>query len=143
MYEVSAEVTEGNDVWFAHRLELPNGSQLMNSHVSSDASALVVTLYRQTTVGNRKREVTLLDISGSAVPPAAIVGDYLSDTYSHDYWGGLDDTGHNFVYRLPYSGVDYTLEGGNIYTIEFALKTTSYGTVRWVNRLYLKGLQAV
>ncbi|MGB1140973.1 MAG: hypothetical protein ACPG1A_08750 [Halioglobus sp.] len=143
-YEVHAESVEGNDVWFAHRLELPNGTQLKNSHVSSDAAALVVTLYRETSVGGRRREVTLLSIDGTTVPPASpVIGDYLSDTYSHDYWGGMDDKGHNFVYQLPYSGTDYTLEGGNDYSIEFKLTTTSYGVIRWANRLHVHGLNAV
>ena len=142
-YEVHAEVVEGNDVWFAHRLELPNGAQLLNSHVSSDAAALVVNLYRETSVGGRKRAITTLSVDGNAVPPAAIVADYLSDTYSHDYWGGLDDTGHNFVYQLPYTGADYTLEGGNYYSVEFKIATTNYGVIRWANKLHVHGLNAV
>ena len=143
MYEVVAQSTEGNDVWFAHRLELPNGQQLLNSHVSADAAAFVATLYRETTVGNRRREVTLISIDGNATPPGAIIGDFLADAYSTTYWGGLDDTGHNFVYRLRYSGADYTLEGGNDYSIEFKLATKDYGVIRWSNRLHVNGLNQV
>ncbi|UCC87750.1 MAG: hypothetical protein JSV81_00175 [Anaerolineales bacterium] len=142
-YEVHAEVVEGNDVWFAHRVELPTGAQLLNSHVVDAANALVITLYRETVVGNRRREVTVVDVDGSAVPPAAIVEDYLSDAYEFDYWGGKDDRGHNFVYQLPYTGADYTLEGGNTYTVEFAIKTTDYGTLRWANRLHVSALNAL
>ena len=142
-YEVHAEVVEGNDLWLAHRVELPNGAQLLTTDVSNGASALVITLYRETTVGNRRREVTLVDIAGNAVPPADIINNYLSDSYSFEYWGGLDDRGHNFVYRLPYSGADYTLEGGNIYTVEFAIATDDFGTLRWSDRVQVRELNAL
>lgn len=137
---IHTEVIEGNDVWFANRVTLPDQQQLTTGDVVGSGDMITVDLIRESTVSGQRNAKRLLTVTSQSALPT-----YIKDSLQFDFWDGHDDIGYNFIYRLPYTGTspDYTLEGGNDYYIEFAVATTSYGTIRWSAKLHVRGLHAI
>ena len=140
---IHTEVIEGNDVWFASRVTLPNQQQLQQSGtngVAASGDLITVDLIRESVVSGQRDAKRLLTETSSANVPT-----YVFNALEFDYWDGHDDIGYNFLYQLPYTGTnpDYTLEGGNDYYVEFAILTTNFGTIRWSAKLHVRGLHSI
>ena len=142
---VKIDVTEGNDVWFAHRITLPSQQYLENAaSAKSNGTALsgdiiTVDLIRDSATGSTRRVKHIATITDTAA-----VADYVFNTLQYTFWDGYDDIGYNFLFRLTESGTNgdetWKLEGGNNYYIEFSVATQNYGTIRWANKIYVTGL---
>lgn len=149
--------TEGNGVWFAFRVTLPDGNYLEQADVETSGTVVEVTLTRTTNVGAAKQRFTVLQLTGAN--PQTNLDRQIFDTLQFAYWDGYDDIGYNFLYFLPPTGTDvngagYTLEGGNDYRVEFLVKTKAVvappasqtgvtGDIRWAANLHIDGLEAL
>jgi hypothetical protein len=139
MQTVKVEVTEGNDVWFAHRITLPNQQYLDLSDLAGSGNLIDVYLVRDTARGAARRSKRVF-VTQSAVEAA----DYIFNTLQYTYWDGYDDIGYNFLFRLQSQGTSgsesWKLEGGNTYFIEFEVRTADFGSIRWANQIEVRGL---
>ena len=139
MQTVKVEVTEGNDVWFAHRITLPNQQYLDLSDLAGSGNLIDVYLVRDTARGAARRSKRVF-VTQSAVEAA----DYIFNTLQYTYWDGYDDIGYNFLFRLQSQGTSgsesWKLEGGNTYFIEFEVRTADLGSIRWANQIEVRGL---
>ena len=136
-YEVEAEIVEGNDVWFAHRVQLQDGSYLQKSDLLTSTTALTVTVYRATPAGNRLRAMRTSNYSESQVD------DIIYDGLIFDYWNGKDDRGYNLHWQLQSDDGTSQLEGANVYIVEFRIRTKVNGELRWANRVQVAGTVSV
>lgn len=137
--DVSVEVTEGNDVWFAHRITLPNQQYLVNADLATSGNLIDVYLVRDTARGAARRAKRVF-----ATQSDAEAASYIFDTPQYTYWDGHDDVGYNFLFRLTSEGSfgseSWKLEGGNTYYIEFEVSTANFGKIRWADKIEVRGL---
>lgn len=137
--DVFVEVTEGNDVWFAHRITLPNQQYLVNADLASAGDLIVVKLVRDTAHGAARRTKTVFSTDSDTA-----AADYVYDTPQYTYWDGYDDVGYNFLFRLQSEGTNgsetWKLEGGNTYYVEFEVSTEDFGKIRWADKIEVRGL---
>jgi len=146
---IHAEVVEGNDVWFANRVTMPTGDVLTRTGTNGvqaeggGAELIQVFIIMESVVGGNREVRKVLSVTTDANVAA-----YVFDSLEFDYWDGHDDIGYNFLYQLPATGTDsegnaYILDGGNDYFVEFAIKTTNFGTIRWSAKLHVRGLHSL
>jgi hypothetical protein len=137
--EVHVEATEGNDIWFAHRITLPNQQYLQLSDLAPSGDLIVIKLVRDSAHGAARRTKTTFSTTSDSTAASCIF-----DTLQYTYWDGYDDIGYNFLYQLPATGTNgsetWTLEGGNTYYIEFEVATEDFGKIRWANKIEVRGL---
>lgn len=140
MQTVKVEVTEGNDVWFAHRITLPNQQYLDLADLPASGTVVTASLVRDTARGAARRVKTLY----SADRLTAESDDVVHNTLQYTYWDGYDDIGYNFLFHLEASGTNgsetWKLEGGNTYFIEFSVVTSDFGTIHWADQIEVRGL---
>lgn len=150
-YSVEHTVVEGNGVWLAHRVTLPNGAYLKGSNLivgagspPADEKCFEVYLSKTTPVGGgrlKHRLATVNQVSSG-------MSNYLFDDLQFTYWDGYDDIGYNLHFFVPASGTDldgqpYSLDGANDYVVEFELITNAavgIGSIRWQDILHVTGL---
>lgn len=137
--DVEIEVNEGNDVWFAHRIVLPNSQYLVNGDLATSGNLIQVWLIRDTAHGAARRVKRMF-----ATQDAGEATSYIFDTPQYTYWDGHDDVGYNFLFRMTAEGAaggeTWKLEGGNTYYIEFEVATANFGKIRWADKIEVRGL---
>jgi hypothetical protein len=106
-----ADVWQGADVTFRERLVTGNGGTALTS---LDVNSWSLRVFRAGDEKNAKRIVT------DASPTS-----YFFDTLQLTDWT-RDTVGYNFQYRLPYSSFKASAA---TYVFEFAIKTSTYGTI--------------
>ena len=139
-------VTEGNDIWFVARVLRPDNVVLARDAISgsggSNADAFQVRVYDISKdslgTGVNGRQVHTENIADDALTSILLTATSSSALTNDGYWNGLDDEGYNFLYRLEFDSGKY--EAGHRYMAEFAFETTSYGTIRWAQDIYMRSL---
>lgn len=150
-YSVEHHLVEGNGVWLAHRVTLPNGKNLVGSDLitgagspPADEKCFEVYLSKTTPVGGGRLKHRLLTVN----QVSSGMSSYLFDSLQFTYWDGYDDIGYNLHFFVPASGTDldgqpYQLEANNSYVVEFELITKAsvgIGSIRWQDILHIDGL---
>jgi len=148
---IYVDAVEGNDIWLAWRVTLPNGVNLTRAHLlgnSGEGTPMTVSLIHESSLGNSKE---VIQIYSGVVPSSANEGangafnvhSELTDTY----WGGLDDIGYTVEARIRATPLEvatgYILEGGNTYAVEVNLSTTDYGTITVAAEIQMDYLHSV
>jgi hypothetical protein len=149
------EVTEGNDVWLVARVVKADNIQLSQADLPSGADVLTVRVYDATreslATGANGREVLSNSFSQAQAASYILPADSLTNLTNDGYWNGTDDQGYNFLFQLKVTnldggseGVDWVeLEAGHRYRVEFSVKTTSDGYIRWPFLLYVRSMLSV
>lgn len=103
---------EGEDAWFAERLENPSGT----AYAAFTAfTTYDVRVYDRTSATPGTPVYSALAVAGLSPP--------LFDVLQTDgFWEGRDSTGYNFRYRIP--PATFRFVGGKIYDVEFKLTGT-------------------
>jgi len=154
----TGEVIEGNDWFLTYRLVRADGVYVARDDIDADGAGgtdwLTVKAYQLGTSAAVAEEPAY---SATVNNAAANIDNHLmiatdSGTLLTDgFWGGVDDTGYNFFYRVPYGA---WMKGGNRYRIEFKADLTaaatdsahgavSYGSVSWASIIYVKSMTSI
>tara|TARA_R110000824_G_scaffold295080_3_gene483461 strand:- start:212 stop:682 length:471 start_codon:yes stop_codon:yes gene_type:complete len=146
----TGEVPEGNDWFLTYRLVRADGVLVSDASVTAtSADALWVNAYGlDTQVAVQDKSLYTAVVTGSAAKASNIVIDTAAATLKTDgFWGGVDSTGYNFFYKVPYA----TWMAPGRYRIEFALDITqastagpsgglTLGKMRWASHITVKAM---
>ena len=144
---IYVDAVEGNDIWLAWRVTLPDGANLTRAHLSG-TTPMTVSLIHESSLGNSKEVIQIYSgvvpsSTGEGANGAFNVHSDLTDTY----WGGLDDIGYTVEARIRATplavATGYILEGGNTYSVEVNLSTTNYGTITVAAEIQVDYLHSV
>jgi hypothetical protein len=145
----TGEVLEGNDWFLTYRIVRGDGTVVAQSDTSDSTGTLALTvkaydLSSQAAVA--EQAVYTATVNGGA----ANIDKNVMALQTDGFWGGIDSTGYNFFYRVPYTS---WMVGGNRYKIEFDLTLTSiadathgevpFGSVRWASIVYVKPMGSI
>ena len=143
----TGEVPEGNDWFLTYRLVRADGVLVSDASVTAtSAEALWVNVYGlDTQVAVQDKSLYTAAVTGTAAKANNIVINTAATTLLTDgFWGGVDSTGYNFFYQVPYA----TWMTPGRYRIEFALDITQasgagpasvdLGKMRWATTVTVK-----
>ena len=146
----TGDVIEGNDWFLTYRLVRADGAVIDQDDTSNDtsATALTVKAYELHSLAAVAEEpVYTATVAGG---PTNIDKNVMASLKTDGFWNGVDSTGYNFFYRVPYG--DW-MQGGNRYKVEFDLTLTSqsdtdhgevsFGSVRWASIIYVKPMTSI
>ena len=149
----TGEVMEGNDWFLTYRVLRADGVLVTRTDVTADAGGganwLTINAYD---LGTSAAVADDAVYTAAVTNVAANIAKHLmlantSGTLLTDgFWNGVDSTGYNFFYRVPYAT---WMKGGNRYKVELDVGLTaattdsthgsvSYGNVRWASIIYVK-----
>ena len=149
----TGEVMEGNDWFLTYRVLRADGVLVTRADVTADAGGganlLTINAYD---LGTSAAVADDAVYTATVTNTAANIAKHLmlantSGTLLTDgFWNGVDSTGYNFFYRVPYAT---WMKGGNRYKLELNIGLTaattdsthgsvSYGSVRWASIIYVK-----
>ena len=148
----SGEVLEGNDWFLTYRLVRADGVYVTRTDVTAgDDNWLTVTAYDLSTKAAVSDRAAYTAAFSGSVANFLPLNDVSESPLTDGFWGGVDDTGYNFFYKVPYGS---WMEGGNRYRIEFNLVlnnattdsahgSVSYGSVCWASIIYVKPMTSI
>ena len=149
----TGEVMEGNDWFLTYRVLRADGVLVTRADVDADGGGgtnwLTINAYD---LGTSAAVADDAGYTATVTNSTANIAKYLmlantSGTLLTDgFWNGVDSTGYNFFYRVPYAT---WMKGGNRYKLELNIGLTaattdsthgsvSYGSVRWASIIYVK-----
>jgi hypothetical protein len=146
----TGEVMEGNDWFLTYRLVRADGTVVAQTDTSDDTGATALTV-KAYTLNNQaavaEEPVYSATVAGGS---ANIDKNVMASLKTDGFWGGVDSTGYNFFYRVPYGT---WMKGGNRYKIEFDLTLIStassdhgavaFGSIRWASIIYVKSMTSI
>ncbi len=145
----TGEVPEGNDWFLTYRLVRADGVLVSDASITAGSgsdAALWVNIYGlDTQVAVQDKSLYSAIITKTDVKVDNIVINTAAATLLTDgFWGGVDSTGYNFFYQVPYAA---WMTPGR-YRIEFALDITEasgagpaavdLGKMRWATTITVK-----
>ena len=149
----TGEVMEGNDWFLTYRVLRADGVLVTRADIDADGGGGTNWLpLKAYALGTSAAVADDAVYSATVTNTAANIALHLmlantSGTLLTDgFWNGVDSTGYNFFYRVPYAT---WMKGGNRYKVELDVDLTaattdsthgsvSYGNVRWASVIYVK-----
>ena len=149
----TGEVMEGNDWFLTYRVLRADGVLVTRADVDADGGGgtnwLHIKVYDLgTSAAVADDAVSSVGVTNTAANIAKhlMLANTSGTLLTDGFWNGVDSTGYNFFYRVPYAT---WMKGGNRYKLELNIGLTaattdsthgsvSYGSVRWASIIYVK-----
>lgn len=152
-FTTKGEVLEGNDWFLTYRLVRADGDLVSRSDITSTGTDEIgtVKIYSLDSSGAASDEpANTVSIQAADVAQHIVISSATSAPLTDGFWNGVDSTGYNFFYRVPYGT---WMKGGVRYRVEFSLVlevtsgsgpgTVSLGTMRWASLVTVKSMVSI
>jgi hypothetical protein len=149
----TGEATEGVDWFLVSRIVRADNVLVTRADIDADGGGgtnwLTVKAYdlsSQAAVADEAVYSATVNNIAANIAKHLMMVDTSATPLTDGFWGGVDSTGYNFFYKVPYGA---WMKGGNRYRIEFDAALTAattdathgsvtYGNSRWAAIIYVK-----